>query len=393
MAITTASQSQIGQDTAKNSQVVTTVVKNFTSGTLGSGGPSISSIVVTDSGYNNLDDTAVETSNSFIKIIGTGFANGANVFINGTQVPAANVTFTSSSELRVRLPVLVNNTNNVISIFNTNLSGALSANALLSQTTFISYLIVAGGGSGGAGGNAGLDNRGGGGGAGGILNGSTPLVGFARNTYTITIGSGGAYGSSGNNTTLGNLFTAIGGGRGGIGNEAGQPGGSGGGGGAFRTAGNFAGGSGTVGQGNDGGVGGTDSVTYRYGAGGGGAGAAGTNAFAGPVPGGVGIQSSISGTATYYGGGGAGGGSNSSGGLGGGGPAPSVSGAGGVAGTANTGGGGGGASAFTGSNGGAGGSGILIISYPGTQRMTGGNVTTSGANTIHTFTSSGTLTY
>jgi hypothetical protein len=388
MSITTASQSQIGQDTAKNSQVVTTAVKIINSGGGGSSGPTISSIIVTDSGYNNLDFTTVETSNSFIKIIGTGFSSGANVFIGDTQIPAANVTFTSSTELRVRLPVLINNTNNRISIFNTNsTSGAVAANSLLSFTFQIYYLVVAGGGSGGSAGD-GQDNRGGGGGAGGVLTGT--LSSLDRGTYTITIGSGGAYGSSGANTTLGNLFTARGGGRGGISNEAGQPGGSGGGGGAFRNPGNFSGGLGTAGQGNNGGSGGTDSATYRNGGAGGGAGAVGGNGRAGTADGGVGIQSSISGTATYYGGGGSG--SGGTGGLGGGGSTPGAVYTVGTAGATNTGGGGGGASAFT-TTSGAGGSGILIISYPGAQRMTGGNVTTSGANTIHTFTSSGTLTY
>jgi hypothetical protein len=62
-------------------------------------------------------------------------------------------------------------------------------------------------------------------------------------------------------------------------------------------------------------------------------------------------------------------------------------------GTANTGGGGGGAggttsaSAYAGANGG---SGIVIIRYVGTQRGTGGTITSSGGFTIHTFTSSGT---
>jgi PKD repeat protein len=42
--------------------------------------------------------------------------------------------------------------------------------------------------------------------------------------------------------------------------------------------------------------------------------------------------------------------------------------------------------------GGTGGSGIVIISYSGSQRGTGGTVTSSGGNTIHTFTSSGTYT-
>jgi hypothetical protein len=41
----------------------------------------------------------------------------------------------------------------------------------------------------------------------------------------------------------------------------------------------------------------------------------------------------------------------------------------------------------------AGGSGIVIVSYPtGSITATGGTITTSGGNTIHTFTSSGTFT-
>ena len=41
---------------------------------------------------------------------------------------------------------------------------------------------------------------------------------------------------------------------------------------------------------------------------------------------------------------------------------------------------------------GSGGSGIVIIRYLGSQRGTGGTVTSSGGYTIHTFTSSGTFT-
>jgi hypothetical protein len=40
----------------------------------------------------------------------------------------------------------------------------------------------------------------------------------------------------------------------------------------------------------------------------------------------------------------------------------------------------------------AGGSGVVIISYYGSQRGSGGTVTTASGNTIHTFTSSGTFT-
>jgi hypothetical protein len=35
---------------------------------------------------------------------------------------------------------------------------------------------------------------------------------------------------------------------------------------------------------------------------------------------------------------------------------------------------------------------LVVIRYPGSQRGTGGTVTSSGGNTIHTFTSSGTFT-
>lgn len=131
MAITTASQSQLGQDTAKNSQIVTTSVKLVNSGA--STGPSISSIIVTDSGYNNLDDTAAATSNSYIRILGTGFTSTANVFLNGTMVPKANVTFTSSTELRVVLPVS-NTGNYAVGVFNSNSAGALYSSSFTIST-------------------------------------------------------------------------------------------------------------------------------------------------------------------------------------------------------------------------------------------------------------------
>jgi hypothetical protein len=59
-----------------------------------------------------------------------------------------------------------------------------------------------------------------------------------------------------------------------------------------------------------------------------------------------------------------------------------------TAGTTNLGGGGG--AGGQSASGAAGGSGVVIISYAGSQRGIGGTVTSSGGNTIHTFTSSGT---
>jgi hypothetical protein len=69
-----------------------------------------------------------------------------------------------------------------------------------------------------------------------------------------------------------------------------------------------------------------------------------------------------------------------------------------IAGTANTGGGGGGRTG-TNVNGGNGGSGIVILRYltadlnpSGLVSITGGTITTAGSYTVHTFTSTGTLT-
>jgi hypothetical protein len=105
--------------------------------------------------------------------------------------------------------------------------------------------------------------------------------------------------------------------------------------------------------------------------------------------GGVGIQSSIPAVPTYFGGGG-GGAQNGTPGLGGGGAGSGANSNGSDA-TANTGGGGGGAHDDTSNNrtGGAGAAGLLIIRYAtGAYRATGGTITTSGGDTIHTFTTS-----
>jgi hypothetical protein len=231
---------------------------------------------------------------------------------------------------------------------------------------YIEVLVVAGGGGGASGG----------GGAGGLIYNSYYNV-VPGNSYTVTVGAGGASGfcdagagtaaSPGSNSVFATL-TAIGGGYGGQagGTQTGGNGGSGGGaaanGGAYNS-----GGTGTANQGNNGGDnGGLTSSPYGVG-GGGGAGFAGTSARKVAVAGGggAGLNFSISGTATWYAGGGGGGSYTSpalagGGGLGGGGNGGTASA--GFAATASTGGGGGGASG-NGSRGGAGGSGIVIIRY------------------------------
>jgi hypothetical protein len=264
------------------------------------------------------------------------------------------------------------------------------------------YLQVAGGGGGAA--SVGSWG-GGGGGAGGYLTGTTSLS--LATSYTVTVGAGGsggvgasASGTSGSNSQFGTLTASVGGGYGASDSANGGNGGSGG--GAANPT--YSGGTATSGQGNRGGNG----ATSRGGPGGGGAGAQGTDAVANgyAIPssgyaGGAGLASSISGTSTYYAGGGGGGamgsgGTGGAGGNGGGGAGSNgASGLPGTTGTANTGGGGGGGSSNSAggspTNGAAGGSGIVIISYAGVQQFGGGIVTSVGGNTIHTFTTSGTL--
>ena len=260
----------------------------------------------------------------------------------------------------------------------------------------VDYLIVAGGGGGGSGG----------GGAGGMLTGK--ITSLSPNTYTITVGGGGGGGRGGspvatptpsngtNSTALG--LTAIGGGRGGggsISGRVGSNGGSGGGHGYDITGSTRT--TGTSGQGNGGGR--ASGPSLGGSGGGGGAGGAGRDG-GGSIPhgstsypsyggnGGIGLQSSISGTPTYYAGGGGGGLNQNNnityarptgqtyggyGGLGGGGTGTTkgwtsnnvgegtaqVS---PTAGAPNTGGGGGGTDPEL-DNGAGGGTGIVIISY------------------------------
>lgn len=267
--------------------------------------------------------------------------------------------------------------------------------------TQIRTLIVAGGGGGGF-------DVAGGGGAGGLLyygdeTPKTPNGGaltLTPGTISVSVGAGGAgatsltypsgsqttgQGANGGNSSItlpsGNSYIAT---RGGGGNSRNKTsaaaGGGSGGGGGYGNGTPTSGGAGTSGQGFAGGM-----ITYgnKGGAGGGGAGGVGrnwddTDSIAGQ--GGVGLQYSISGTATYYAGGGGGGSWDTKGGpggLGGGGAGGSINAVTcrancttdaaartGVSGTANTGGGGGGSGNADGASpAGAGGSGVVIIRY------------------------------
>jgi hypothetical protein len=255
----------------------------------------------------------------------------------------------------------------------------------------IEYIAVAGGGAGGSGGGY---ETGGGGGAGGYITSSTSIIGGL--SYTVTVGAGGAgnpsagyFGGNGANSTITGTsisITAVGGGGGGGGYNRGRDGGSGGGGVNWDTSGGRAGGSATSGQGSNGGSGATQNGTGGAGGGGGKSAQGGDGSGFTAGNGGSGLSDSWSGSSRTLAGGGGGGGNNGgSGGSGGGGAGGGSS----VAGIANTGGGGGG---HTGGQGASGGSGIVVIRYSGSQRGTGGTITSSGGYTLHTFTSSGTFT-
>jgi hypothetical protein len=298
-----------------------------------------------------------------------------------------------------------NSTNGVYEFYN----GSSWLNLVLPYN--VEYLVIAGGGSGGV----------------------------------YSSGSGYSSGNQGSNSSFG-VITATGGGAGTAYSDTTtrRDGGSGGGGGSSGGDNNL-GGTRVNNQGYNGGDG-VYSVGVYQGGGGGGAGAVGGNAGGGTAgSGGNGLSNSITGTAVTRAGGGGGGvfggGTGGSGGTGGGGAGNGNGSISGIAGTVNTGSGGGagntvgaghggggaggyrtsvigatsggggaaeatlqvtpagsytvvvgagGAAVGVSTTSGAGGSGVVIIRYEGTQRGTGGTVTSSGGYTIHTFTSSGT---
>ena len=352
----------------------------------GSGTGTVTSVAATVPSFLSVSGSPITTSGTLaLTYSGTALpvvngGTGQTTYTDG-QLLIGNTTgnTVTKSTLTAGPGISVTNGSGSITITNTSSYG-------------IDYLIVAGGGGGGF-------DRGGGGGAGGAVSASINII--SGTTLAATIGAGATANTAvgvpvaGSNSSLASFTVALGGG-GGVSADtatsAAQNGGSGGGGAGITAT---AGGSGTSGQGFAGGT-----ATYappNYGGGGGGGASAvggnGTTTTGGN--GGAGLNWLSLGT-TYAGGGGAGtyaGGTAGTGGAGGGG----AGGAGGtsqagVDGTANTGGGGGGGSGNPAVKGGNGGSGVVIIRYAGSQRGTGGTVTSAGGYTYHTFTSSGTYT-
>lgn len=328
---------------------------------------------------------------------------------DGTQWEVGLGTWTTGNNLARTTILASSNSNAAVSWSAGSKNITLDVPALLFQQMgyLVSFLEVAGGGGGGSNDTGSGQSIAGAGAGGGQITGSF----FAQkgNTYTITIGAGGAYnataqGSNGGDTSITGQTTAKGGGGGGKAESAGSAGGSGGGAGA----GTQVGGVGTSGQGNNGGT----SNAQSNSGGGGGAGAVGGNgnSTAGGA-GGAGLPTSlittaqgttasvgqnVAGSVYFSGGGGGGGNVNGGGGAGGnGGGGTGASNVLGIAGGANTGGGGGG-TGFVSSlqAGAAGGSGCVILVIP--TAFYSGNTTgspvviVSGIFTILIYKSSGT---
>jgi hypothetical protein len=263
--------------------------------------------------------------------------------------------------------------------YNTDINAVEVYSGTSWQSVFFGYLadvLVVGGGGGG-----GWD-VGGGGGAGGYQSFTSVQI-TSSTTYTVIVGAGGASTSSnssiqnGGSSTFGTFATSVGGGSGGNWNNGGatsngQSGGSGGGGGGYTQT--TSGGSGTSGQGYAGGAG-NSSANAQTGGGGGGAGGAGSNSvsnISGYASGGAGLTWLNGST---YCAGGKGGGDTWNGNA---------------TGAANTGNGGDGQGGGLPTNGG---SGVVIVRYLGSQRGSGGTVTSVGGYTYHSFTTSGTFTF
>ena len=236
-------------------------------------------------------------------------------FAPGTYTPASPVIPTTPAGI-FPMDVLHGRTTTFITTFTT--PGSWTSTV----TANIKVLVVGGGGGGGDGFPfaKGGQGGGGGGGAGGVVYcTSYPVV--QGSVYPFVVGTGGAGGVSGNNSTFGPGITANGGGRGGGVSAPSISGGSGGGGsgaivtGSGSTQPSTPQPAGCTNYGNPGGTGGffpfktIPSRSGNYvGGGGGGAGGAGTNATS-PTPGigGPGISISITGTLVFYGRGGGGG--------------------------------------------------------------------------------------
>jgi len=341
-----------------------------TTGTLGAGATTLSSLVVDTNtlvvnaaGYE--DKVGIGTTSPSQKLdlasgnfITTGWASTNNFISTQTTIgTGGTITYYTSGGVRY-----------IVHTFTA--SGTFVAPNAAGN---VMVLAIGGGGGGCSGG----------GGAGGYQYNATYAV-TAAQSIPVTVGTGGAgktqaltgaAGVNGLDSVFGTITATGGGGGSNTGNSGngvggvGSNGGCGGGGGAYASAQTYGG---TGSQGGNGGGNGNYKASIYPAGGGGGATGVGGDATGNSVSGngGAGTSNSITGGAVTYAGGGGGmgysGGTPGSGGAGGGGAGSATAGGAGTDGLG--GGGGGGALNITG---GTGGTGVVIISYAITQPYAG----------------------
>lgn len=373
-----------GGGSSYSGSVGTAGFANGGSGLLGGGGNG----VINGSGISGLANTGGGGGGSDIhggNIGGTG-GSGVVIIKFRTQSFFSSVNLITSGSGTSTLQQ-INSTDSYISF-----TSGISTLQVTNDIT-VDLLLVGGGGGGGSG--VGFSDEAGGGGAGGVVYMVSKTLPKGR--YTISVGSGGAANTNGNDTTIAfnnselmfdNIrLIARGGGKGASGNgNSGGSGGSGGGGCHYYTSGGTATQGNTFWNGSTYVAGGYNGAAGIQGGGGGGGGAGEVGNTDGTGYGGDGVSVNITGSSVFY----AGGGnaypnttstrSDGGGGLQNGTANDSI-------GLVNTGGGGGGGYTYNGNQpGGAGGSGIAIIRFKNADNI---------INNIKylTFTSSGTVVF
>ncbi len=133
----TLSGGGVTANTTINKQIVA-VGTNTSQSTTVLSGVTVTSVLVTDSSFNNLDDTALDPAGGYLKIIGNGFKTGCTVYLNGSSV---TTTLFSSTELRVTTPSTAVGTYNLM-VFNPDGNGAIYLN--LGISNFPTYTTSAG---------------------------------------------------------------------------------------------------------------------------------------------------------------------------------------------------------------------------------------------------------
>lgn len=89
----------------------------------------ITAVYITDGSYINILDQAVVPGGGYIRIIGTGFLNSAQIYFNNT--PALSSTYVSSTELRAQVPSLSSGYYHIYIQNTTNGMSAVRVNGLL----------------------------------------------------------------------------------------------------------------------------------------------------------------------------------------------------------------------------------------------------------------------